>query len=62
MKFEDAMEFLRGGFRVYRKSNPDKGSLCGTIENVYGSFYLTLYDILAEDWEYCDRKEIPKND
>jgi len=51
MKFEDAMYYLRLGKRIYRESDPDKGSLCGTPEKVFGSFYLTLFDVLAEDWE-----------
>jgi len=62
MRFEEAMLFLRDGFRIYRDGHKDKGSLCGDIDNVYGSFYLTIYDVLGEDWEYCERKEMPKND
>lgn len=50
MKFEDAIGHLREGKRIYRKSKPDKGSLCGTTEKVLGSFCMTLFDVLAEDW------------
>jgi len=56
MKFEDAMHYLRLGKRIYIKSDPDKGSLCGTPEKVFGSFYLTLFDVLAEDWEVKNEK------
>ena len=51
MKLEDAMPHLRQGKRIFRLSDPEKGSLCGTPEKVLGSFYLTLFDVLAEDWE-----------
>lgn len=61
MKLEDAMQFLREGYRIYRTSFPDKGSLCGTKDKVYGSFYLTLYDVLAEDWDYCCVNEDPED-
>jgi len=57
MKFEDAMVFLRNGDRIYRMEHPDKGSLCGTTEKVKGSFDLTIFDVLAEDWYFCDEKE-----
>ena len=60
MQFESAMEYLREGKRIYRKSIPDRGSLCGTIEQVYGSFYLTIYDVLADDWKQCKVDEKPE--
>lgn len=49
MKFEDAMKFLRSGYRIYRISNPED-YLEGTEEKPFGSFYLTLFDVLADDW------------
>lgn len=63
MKFEDAMHFLRNGDRIYRMSDPDKGSLCGEIDmlgcvtKVMGSFHLSIYDVLAEDWYFCNPDE-----
>ncbi|PWU06758.1 MAG: hypothetical protein C5B43_01210 [Verrucomicrobia bacterium] len=60
MKFEEAIEFLRDGKRIYRLSDPDKGSLAGTTNKVFGSFYLTIYDILADDWAYCGIDKFPK--
>jgi hypothetical protein len=59
MRLEYAMDYLRDGKRIYRSTKPEEGSLCGTLEKVYGSFYLTLYDVLAEDWEYCEKIEDP---
>jgi len=56
MNFEDAMFFLRKGEMIYRESKKHNGSLCCTldkndqIEQVYGSFYMTIYDIMANDW------------
>jgi hypothetical protein len=55
MKFEDAMNYLRLGYRIYRTSDPEKGSLCGTAEKPMGSFYLTLWDVLADDWDFVAR-------
>jgi len=60
MKFEQAMNFLRTGRRIYRTSIPEKGSLCGNPEKPLGSFYLTLWDILAEDWDHCSKDVIPE--
>ena len=57
MKFEVAISHLRDGHRIYRSTEPEKGSLCGTVEKVYGSFYLTIYDVLAEDWQICIQEE-----
>lgn len=54
MKLEEAIIHLREGKRIFRASCPDKGSLQGTIEKCGGSFYLTLWDVLAEDWECED--------
>lgn len=53
MKFEEAMQFLRDGFRIFRDSNRYNGSLCETEEKALGSFYLTIFDVLANDWMYC---------
>ncbi len=56
MKLEEALAYLRDGKRIYRSSRPEKGSLCGTDENkIYGSFYLTIFDVLAEDWEWEEK-------
>lgn len=63
MLFEDAMHFLRHGDRIYRMSDPDKGSLCaemdlvGNVIKVFGSFHLSVYDVLADDWYFCDVNE-----
>ncbi len=59
MKLEEAILFLRDGLRIYRESDPDKGSLCGDTKKVLGSFYLTIYDILAEDWHFCFADQDP---
>jgi len=56
MKLEYAMECLRNGQAIWRRTEPQKGYLLGftdhegTITKVFGSFYLTIYDVLAEDW------------
>lgn len=56
MKFEQAIPHLRVGKKIFRLSMPDKGYLCGTTDKVKGSFYLTIYDVLADDWEVCQEK------
>lgn len=50
MKFEQALEKLRAGKRIWRSMDAQKGSLAGSTNKVLGSFYLTIYDVLAEDW------------
>jgi len=55
MILEEAMTYLREGKRIYRKSRPESGSLCGDKDHVYGSFYLTIYDVLANDWEWQEK-------
>lgn len=57
MNLEEAICYLRKGNKIYRSSSPEKGSLCGTLENVYNSFYLTIYDVLAEDWEIKQKED-----
>ena len=57
MKFEDALRNLRNGAGIYRTLDPEKGYLCGSLKQVTGSFYMTLYDILAEDWEIMGLNE-----
>ncbi len=49
MKLEEAIIYLKAGNKIYRESKPDD-YLEGTIEEPLGSFYLSLWDILAEDW------------
>ena len=50
MKFEEAIALLRQGKKIYRSSDREKGYLKGTINKPCGSFYLTLWDVVAEDW------------
>jgi len=56
MKIEYAMECLRQGQAIWRQLRPEKGYLKGKVDQegnigpVYGSFYMTIYDVLAEDW------------
>ncbi len=50
MKFEYALECLRKGERIWRKLEPDKGSLCYKEEHILGSFCMTIFDIIANDW------------
>ena len=59
MKFENAIIHLRNGKRIYRETQPGKGSLCGTTDKVRASFYLTIYDVLADDWQPMEANEIP---
>lgn len=49
MKFEEAMVFLRNGKQIHRSSCEEKGSLF-SCNGVDCSFYMTLWDVLAEDW------------
>ena len=49
MKIEDAMKSLREGSTIYRKSKPD--FKLRREENGLCSFYLTIYDLLENDWE-----------
>jgi len=60
MYFDIVLKELRLGRRIYRRSCPEKGSLCGTAEKVMGSFYLTIYDVLAEDWTFCNADQFPE--
>lgn len=57
MKLEEAIPYLRDGKRIYRKDRPERGSLCGEIEGnkIYGSFYLTIWDVLSDDWEWKEK-------
>lgn len=56
LTFEQAMSFLRDGCRITRACfDPlDRKSLAGNIDAVYGSFYMTIFDVLAEDWMVVD--------
>lgn len=51
MKLEEAIPYLRKGFAICRKDRPDC-FLEGTLDEPMGSFYLTLWDVLEEDWEF----------
>lgn len=61
MKFEYAIEYLRNGDKIYRILAPDKGYLqagpSGSTDFIRGSFYMTIYDILADDWSTLILKE-----
>lgn len=55
MKFERALEHLREGKRIYRHPRSDNYLQAELDEfdkilHVYGSYYMTIYDVLAEDW------------
>lgn len=57
MKFEEAMVHLRAGKRIARfPFDPEKmETLQAVIENGYvkwvgGSYLMTIFDVLAEDW------------
>ena len=50
MRLDDVMSDLREGKPIYRETRPEIGYLQGSLERVYGSFYLTIYDVLAKDW------------
>lgn len=57
MKLEEAIPYLRKGYRIFRKDNlHSKGYLQGSMEKPFGSFYLTLWDVLSEDWEVLKMK------
>ena len=49
MTLEEAISHLRKGKKIYR--DLEKGYLMGTAEKPFGSFYLTLWDVLADDWK-----------
>jgi hypothetical protein len=55
MKFEDALPYLRQGEKIARSSltHPEEKykSLMFKENNIYCSYYMTIYDILAEDWQ-----------
>ena len=48
MKIEQAMLYLREGHTIYRESKPE--FKLRREENGLQSFYVSIYDILAEDW------------
>lgn len=50
MRLEEAIAHLREGKEIYRISRQEDGSLKGSPELPLCSFYLTLWDVLAEDW------------
>jgi adenine deaminase len=61
MKFEEAMSHLRAGKRIARESSrpEDMETLQARIKNgivkfVGGSYYMTVFDILADDWEVVE--------
>ena len=61
MKFEEAMVHLRAGKRISRDaSHPeDMEPLQAVIENGYvkwvgGSYMMTVFDVLADDWEIVE--------
>ncbi len=58
MDLESAIYFLKRGHAIYRESCPERGYLCGTEDKPYGSFYLTLWDVLAEDWKVDEEKGV----
>lgn len=48
MRIEEVMPYLRKGSLVYRQSKPDW--CLRREENGLRSFYVTIYDLLADDW------------
>ena len=57
LTFEQAMFFLREGCRITRASfdGDEMKTLCGTLpDKIYGSFYMTIFDVLADDWMVVD--------
>ena len=48
MKIESAMKYLREGKKIFRESKPE---FC-LRKKEFGlySFYVTIFDLLAEDW------------
>ena len=66
MKFEEAMSFLRQGKGIIREERGDGGHLkctideMGEIEFVMGSYYMTIYDVMAHDW-YVDEIDEEQN-
>lgn len=57
LTFEQAMYFLRQGCSITRSSFEDAWCkiLSGTnTDEVYESFYMTIFDVLAEDWMVVD--------
>lgn len=49
MKIEEAMQSLREGSTIYRRSKPD--FKLRREENGLCSFCVTIFDLLATDWE-----------
>jgi hypothetical protein len=49
MTLEEAIPLLRSGKKIYR--NLEQGYLKGDEHRPMGSFYLTLWDVLADDWK-----------
>ena len=56
MKFEVAIEHLKEGKRIYREKTPED-FLEGTKERVRGSYNLTIFDVLANDWRISFSQE-----
>lgn len=51
MKLEEALPYLRKGKKIYRPDDPKERCLEGTLEKPLRSFYLTLFDVLEDDWQ-----------
>jgi hypothetical protein len=51
MNLEEAIPYLRKGCLIYREGNKYNDCLQGDDKHVYASYYMTIYDILADDWE-----------
>lgn len=51
MNLEEAIPYLRQGYAIQRNSSKNDEYLQGTPEKPIGSYYLTLWDVLADDWE-----------
>ena len=49
MKIEEAIKSLREGSTIYRRSKPD--FKLRIEENGLCSFYVSIYDLLENDWE-----------
>lgn len=60
MKIEAVIQDLRKGHAIYRSKDPE--SMLRIEENGLQSFYLTVYDLIALDWEVQYDLFIGKND
>lgn len=49
LKIEEVINDLREGHAIYRNCNPNEQ--LRIEENGLRSFYLTIYDLIATDWE-----------